>query len=267
MGNKFLNEVVAQGDHAYMSTVDALDYQALKTEMSAQHPDAVINCAGITGVPNVDWCEDHKEETLRGNVALPLNILRVCTELGIYWANVGSGCIYDGDNNGRGYAEEDTPNYEGSFYSYTKRLAEDVLKKFPVLILRLRIPLDSVPSPKNVIDKLVRYTTIIDVPNSISVVPEFVQTSIKMMRDRRTGIYNMTNPGALRYPELLELYKKIVDPSFSYTALSLEELKTKTKASRSNCVLDTTKRESQGYHMTDIHEVLEPLLKEYKTHL
>jgi hypothetical protein len=67
--------------------------------------------------------------------------------------------------------------------------------------------------------------------------------------------------------ELLELYKKIVDPSFSYTALSLEELKTKTKASRSNCVLDTTKRESQGYHMTDIHEVLEPLLKEYKTHL
>jgi dTDP-4-dehydrorhamnose reductase len=35
-------------------------------------PDVVINAAGKTGKPNVDWCEDHKEETLRSNDTGPL---------------------------------------------------------------------------------------------------------------------------------------------------------------------------------------------------
>ena len=41
-------------------------------------PDVVINCAGKTGRPNVDWCEDHKEETVRANVTGPLILLDEC---------------------------------------------------------------------------------------------------------------------------------------------------------------------------------------------
>src|SRR3989338_8869626 len=47
-------------------------------------PDTVINCAGKTGRPNVDWCETHKEETLRANVTGPLILLEECLARGIY---------------------------------------------------------------------------------------------------------------------------------------------------------------------------------------
>ena len=43
-----------------------------------EQPDIVINCAGKTGHPNVDWCEDHKMETLRSNVTGPLVLLEEC---------------------------------------------------------------------------------------------------------------------------------------------------------------------------------------------
>jgi hypothetical protein len=31
-------------------------------------PTHVLNSAGVTGRPNVDWCEDNKKETIRANV-------------------------------------------------------------------------------------------------------------------------------------------------------------------------------------------------------
>ena len=264
MGNNFLRHLKEVGEEAIMSHVDATDYAALKAEIQQTQPDVLINCAGVTGTPNVDWCEDHKMETMVGNVFLPLNIARVAQELELYWVHIGSGCIYEGDNGGKGFTEEDAPNFTGSFYSRTKLLAEQTLKEFPVLILRLRIPLDTMPSPKNLIDKLTKYKTIIEVDNSITVVPEFVATAVRMMHDKRTGVYNMTNPGVLRYSELVAVYKKIVDPLFEFTTITLDELAQKTKATRSNCVLDPSKREREGYAMTEIHEALPGILKAYK---
>ena len=267
LGNRFLAYLSQSGEETVMSQVDATDYGALKQELQAINPDVLINCAGITGKPNIDWCEEHKMETMIGNVFLPLNIARVAQELGLYWAHIGSGCIYEGDNNGRGFTEEDTPNFTGSFYSKTKLLSEQMLKEFPVLILRLRIPLDTAPSPKNLINKLVNYKTVIEVDNSITVVPEFVATATRMIQDRRTGIYNMTNPGVLRYSTLLNLYKETVDPSFEFTTITLDELAQKTKTGRSNCVLDCTKREAEGYSMKPIEEALPEILQAYKAAL
>lgn len=37
-------------------------------------PTHVLNAAGVTGRPNVDWCESNKETTLRCNVVGALNL-------------------------------------------------------------------------------------------------------------------------------------------------------------------------------------------------
>jgi hypothetical protein len=37
-----------------------------------------------TGRPNVDWCEDHKAETIRTNVIGTLNLADLCCERGIH---------------------------------------------------------------------------------------------------------------------------------------------------------------------------------------
>ena len=35
---------------------------------------AIINAAGYTGSPNVDACEQYKQETINGNVVFPLQL-------------------------------------------------------------------------------------------------------------------------------------------------------------------------------------------------
>ena len=83
----------------------------------------IINCAGYTGVPNVDACEYNKQETIEGNVLFPLNLER-STNVPIM--HISSGCVYTGYKDG-GWLETDTPNFNfdnASFYSATKTLAQ-----------------------------------------------------------------------------------------------------------------------------------------------
>ena len=38
--------------------------EAVIADIEKAKPTHVLNCAGITGRPNVDWCEDHKARSL-----------------------------------------------------------------------------------------------------------------------------------------------------------------------------------------------------------
>nr|POE48638.1 trifunctional udp-glucose 4,6-dehydratase/udp-4-keto-6-deoxy-d-glucose 3,5-epimerase/udp-4-keto-l-rhamnose-reductase rhm1 [Quercus suber] len=52
------------------------------------------NCAGTRGAPNVDWCEDHKIETIGSNLLGTLSIVDTCYQMGIHITQFGSACIY-----------------------------------------------------------------------------------------------------------------------------------------------------------------------------
>lgn len=264
IGNKFKETI---GEGALISGIDISDYQAVKQELADKRPDVVINCAGKTGKPNVDWCEDHKQETVNSNVAGPLVLLRACSEAEAYWVHVGSGCVYTGDNGGEGYREEDAPNFFGSFYSRTKAWSEMILKEFPVLQLRLRMPVDDTTNPRNLIKKITTYKKVISVPNSVSVLDDFLKAGLVLIGKRASGIYNMTNPGGITHGEILDLYREIVDPSFTYEIFSLEELSGITKAERSNCVLSSEKREAIGATMRPVRDALRDTLQKYKKNL
>jgi dTDP-4-dehydrorhamnose reductase len=62
--------------------------EALRKEISTSKCTHIFNTAGITGAPNVDWCEDHKVEVVRSNVIGALNIIDVCHELGVHLTNI-----------------------------------------------------------------------------------------------------------------------------------------------------------------------------------
>ncbi|KAF7185815.1 Bifunctional dTDP-4-dehydrorhamnose 3,5-epimerase/dTDP-4-dehydrorhamnose reductase [Pseudocercospora fuligena] len=56
------------------------------------------------------------------------------------------------------------------------------------------------------------------------------------------GVYNFTNPGeAISHNEVLQLYKEIVEPGYSWENFTLEEQAGVIKAERSNCWLDAGK--------------------------
>ncbi|MBI4121711.1 MAG: sugar nucleotide-binding protein [Parcubacteria group bacterium] len=263
LGNKFHGLL----PDSVIDRADINDTAAVAEAIKKYQPQAVINCAAKTGKPNVDWCEDHKLETLDSNLRGALSLLKVCEELGQYWVQIGSGCIYEGDKNGQGWAESDAPNFDRSYYSKVKGWLNDILADFNVLQLRLRMPLDGEPGPRNFITKIATYPKVISVPNSITVIDDLVVAAKALMERKATGIYNVANPGVIEHKEILEMYKEIVDPTHTYTPISLEELATFTKAGRSNCVISSQKLEAAGIHLPEIHGRVRELLHIYKNNL
>merc|ERR1712194_378031 len=58
--------------------------ESLSAELDEVKPTHVINAAGVTGRPNVDWCEANKQATVRGNVIGMLNVADLCESKGIH---------------------------------------------------------------------------------------------------------------------------------------------------------------------------------------
>jgi dTDP-4-dehydrorhamnose reductase len=260
--NKFL-------DDSYISDVDITDLAAIRKELADKKPEIVINAAGITGRPNIDWCEEHKLETVAGNVTGPLNILQACSEQGIYWVHLGSGCIFQGKGpRGKGFREEDEAN-PPSFYSWTKYWADSILKNFPILLVRLRLPIDIEPSFRNLIDKLIKYPEVIDSENSVTVIPDLLEATKKLIDKKLTGIYHAVNPGTIKPSEIMKLYQKIIDPNHQFKIISDKALYKKglAKAVRSNCILNTDKLKKEGIILKPIKERIIEVIKEYKTNL
>ena len=266
-GTHFTNFFKNKGWNVLTERVDIRDYNAVNKVLKNNMPDVVLNCTGKSGSPNIDWCEDHKEETMEVNVGGSLNIACVCNELNLYLAQMGSGCIYKGDNNGKGFSEEDEPNFFGSFYSRTKIISEKILKEFNALQLRVRIPIEGSSSRKNAIDKLTKYVKVISVENSFTIVEDFLPAAYHLIENREKGIFNMTNTGSMTQEYMLTKYNEIVDPNKKFTYITVEELEKMVKAERSNCVLNTNKREKAGAIMPPIKGRIIKILKNYKDSL
>ena len=66
---------------------------------------------------------------------------------------------------------------------------------------------------------------------------DLLPVSILMAEKKLTGVYNFTNPGAISHNEVLTLYKKYIDPAFTWKNFSVEEQAKVIKAGRSNCEL------------------------------
>lgn len=248
--------------------IDPLNLRDLIYFLDKENPSVVINAVGKTGVKNIDWCETNKEDTLQSNMCAAINLSSECSRREIYFVHLGSGCMYQGDKDGKGFTEEDEPNFYGpQFYAKSKILSEKALKEMPGLILRLRLPIDDSPNKRNLIDKLLNYPKIINIQNSATTVPHIIPALKEMIDKRLNGVYNFVNPGTISAFDIMSLYQKVVDPTHKFELLSLEGLNEVTKATRSNCYLNTDKLSSQGIILPPINEAVKDCLLKYKENL
>ena len=242
------------------SPVDICDPAAVARELDRYEPDVVVNSAGKTGHPNVDWCEQHRDETLRSNVTGPLVLLDACRSRSCYFVHLSSGCLYQGNNGGPGFREVDPPNFFGSFYSRTKAYADQILSEFPVLILRPRMPFDDTLHERTLFGKLVKYQQVLDAENSFTYVPDFLRATQRLITDRRSGVFHVVNPGASSPYALMRRYRETVDPQHQFVRLSPEDLGEVTTAERSSCVLCTDKLVRHGIRLRPLDEAVDTAL-------
>ncbi|KAL2348090.1 hypothetical protein Fmac_002090 [Flemingia macrophylla] len=236
---------------------------SLEADITAVKPTHVFNAAGVTGRPNVDWCESHKVDTIRTNVVGTLTLADVCCQRRLILINYATGCIFEYDSShplgsGVGFKEHDTPNFTGSFYSKTKAMVEDLLGNYEnVCTLRVRMPISSdLSNPRNFITKITRYDKVVDIPNSMTVLDELLPLSLEMAKRNLTGIWNFTNPGVVSHNEILQMYKDYVDPHFTWSNFTLEEQAKVIVAPRSNNELDASKLKNEFPQLLSIKDSL-----------
>ena len=248
---------------AVLSRVDIADAAAVAAELDRMDPARAVNCAGKTGRPNVDSLERERESTWRSNVTGPVVLATACRERGMHFTHLGSGCVYSGDNDGRGFAEDDRPNFDGSLYSRSKAACEKALRPLDALQLRIRLPISAVPGPRNLLTKLLAFSEVVRVPNSVTVLEDFWRPARALIERGETGVWNMVNDGVETHDSLLGLYRDRVDPTHRFDVIAVEELASRLVAGRSNCILSTGKLHAAGLAMPHLDETLPRLVDAY----
>lgn len=246
IGQKVVALLAAGGHEPVCATSRLENRQDLIDEITHVKPDYIVNAAGITGKPTVDWCEEHKAETLRTNVLGTLNVVDVAYLFGIHVTNISTGCIYEYDEkhpmwSGIGFTEEDEPNFNGSFYSCNKIIMEKLILAYPnVLNLRMKMPV-SAELDKGFVGKIVKYKKLINVPNSFCILEDLLPIAVDMTLRGIKGNFNFVNPGALSHNQVMELYKKYIDPTKTWENFTVEEQDKILKARRANAELSAAK--------------------------
>ncbi len=275
----FLGSICAQylknnGHQVHTDRLDLNDFFGMSSSFKSLKPDVVINFAGVKAYPNIDWCEDHKEETARVNVVGAINAMLASINAGAYPIQISSGCIYSGGPD-KFYTEDDEPNFFDSFYSRMRIVMQKSLQELPVLQARIRMPISFKSHPRNLINKLVSYQKVISVPNSVTLVEDFIVALEKLsLGNKPVGILNLTNDGYIEHRDILDSYKKIIYSSHSYKHISTDELYGKenhnglVKTGRSNCLLSNEKAKSFGISMPALdNKRLDLIMSKYKESL
>lgn len=250
-------------------------------------PDVIVNCIGRTGRPNVDWCEANRAETYLTNTVMPGVLASMCELHSIQFIQLGSGCIFFGGSPNitndcgcnfeedcdcdynlmdSGWKETDHANPK-SYYSKSKYACDLMLGQMAnVTTLRLRMPVSSKNDPRNFINKIRGYDQIIDIPNSMTMMDDLVRCVDWAAKERMTGIFHVTNPEPITAAQVMREYQKYV-PDHKFTVIDEAQLDKLTIAKRSNCILDTTKLNDAGFHMTPSKEALEKCMAQYMLNL
>jgi dTDP-glucose 4,6-dehydratase len=256
----------------------------LNEELNQVKPTHVISFIGRTHgkigekvYTTIDYLEQEGKlvENVRDNLFSPIILAQLCSKRNIHYTYLGTGCIFKFDEDhpfgeeNNGFTESSLPNFFGSSYSIVKGFTDQLMTLYGnnVLNLRIRMPITGEKNGRNFITKIVNYEKVCSVPNSMTVLPELLPFVIDMMKKSITGTVNLTNPGLIAHNEILEMYKEIVDPSFTWKNFSQEEQLAILAADRSNNFLDTTLIQTLYPQVKNIKESVRECLINYKAHL
>ena len=141
-----------------------------------------------------------------------------------------------------------------------------MLESLPqVAIVRVRLPIDSVPHPRNFVTKLAGYRSVVDVTNSATIVDDLVRAIEAIIAQRANGVFHAVNPGLISNHHVLERYRALVDRGHAFDLVSEAELYARglALAPRSNCQVASARLEQLGIRFEPIDAALERVLHEY----
>ena len=284
IGSQFIKIVEKEDIQYFIGKCRIDNNEDVINEIKTINPTHIVSFIGRTHgkigektYSTIDYLEEEGKlvENIRDNLYSPLILADICRELNIHYTYLGTGCIFKYDDEHpfgeeiNGFTSSSLPNFFGSSYSIVKGFTDRLMKLYSnnVLNLRIRMPITDEKNPRNFITKITKYEKICSIPNSMTVLPELLPLVLDMMKKQITGTINFTNPGLISHNEILEMYKEIVDPAFTWLNFSQEEQRQILAADRSNNYLDTTSLETYYPNILHIKESVRQMLIGYKKSL
>lgn len=274
IGSQFV-KLLKQTRHIVIETNVRADNEVEVEKLLKQtSPSHVVSFIGRTHGPGhstIDYLElpGKLKDNVCDNLYAPLTLAIQCSKLNIHYTYLGTGCIFLADDPIKSsYNEESLPDFFGSSYSVVKGYTDRLMHNFKdsVLNVRIRMPITGEYNPRNFITKITTYNKVCSIPNSMTVLPELLQIMIKMMESKKVGTINLTNPGVISHNEILQMYKEIVDPNFTWQNFTVEEQNQILLSKRSNNQLDTSKLQEWYPEVLPIKDSIRKCLEDMSIH-
>ena len=271
-------------------------------EVTAYMPTHVVSFLGRTHgsigsktYSTIDYLEQEGKlsENMRDNLVAPLLLAYICKYANVHYTYLGTGCIfhykdediqkmlgYDSRQQSAAsgseietcykFKETDAPNFFGSSYSIVKGLTDQIMQERnciceSVLNLRIRMPVINRDHPRNFVTKITGYSKICSLPNSMTVLDEFLPYALALMQCRYVGTLNFVNPGVISHNEMLKMYRQFVNPEFEWTNFTVDEQNEILSSKRSNNYLDTAKLESIFPNVRNIQDAVQDCMISYNS--
>lgn len=276
IGSQFI-DILKSNNIEYINGLSRVDnINNLELEITNYNPTHIVSFIGRThGKINdkiystIDYLEQPGKliENIKDNLFSPLVLAKLCKDKNIHLTYLGTGCIFKYDDLvTNGFTEDSKPNFFGSSYSIVKGFTDQLMHLYEdsVLNLRIRMPITGHFNSRNFITKITSYEKICSIPNSMSVLPELLPLVLDMMIKDIKGTINLTNPGLISHNEMLDMYREIVDPFFSWKNFSEEEQRKILASDRSNNLLNTHKLEKLYPSILNIKDSVRNCLYEYR---
>lgn len=245
-----LNKTQPDDPIAIVETNVRADNEVLVNDIVLAHsPTHIVSFIGRTygeGYNTIDYLEQPGKltENIRDNLYAPVVLGYIAYKHKIHYTYLGTGCIFNQEcPQDRCYEDNDNPDYFGSSYSIVKGFTDRIMRLNTqgILNLRIRMPISNIHHSRNFITKILNYSKICSMPNSMTVLPTMFPVIIYLMKHKIIGSYNLVNEGLISHNEILDMYKEIIDPKLTWTNISIEEQNNMLLAKRSNCYLSCKK--------------------------
>jgi 3,5-epimerase/4-reductase len=276
IGNKFIEYCLNKECKIVLGKSRVDNFETLIREILDEKPTNIISFIGRTHgdignkkYTTIDYLEQEGKlvENIRDNLFSPMVLAYICDNYNIHLTYLGTGCIFSYKDTDYKFKENDKPNFFGSSYSIVKGFTDRLMNMYnnSVLNLRIRMPITNIDEPRNFISKIIRYPKICSIPNSMTVLNDFIPIFYDMIINRRTGTYNCTNPEVISHNQILNMYKRYVNPIFTWENFTEQEQNEILDSKRSNNYLDTKSIENLYPNLKPINQSIKTVLKNWKT--
>lgn len=267
LGTELMGLCAARGIAATgfdVDTVDVTDRAAVAAAVTATRPDAVIHCAAWTAV---DACESDPEKAFLANATAVRWVAEACAAAGAHLVHVSTDYVFDGTKP-TPYVETDEPNPQ-SVYGRSKLAGEREALASPAAAVA-RTSWVCGAAGGNMVKTVVRLARerdslafVSDQVGHPTFTSDLAPALVRLATDRRTGVYHVTNQGAVSWYEFVREIVRLMgkDPGMVRPITTAELVPPRPAPRPANSVLADVAWRAAGYEpLRDFREPLAELL-------